>query len=144
MPRFYASDVRRETWKVFKSCMKKKVVVTSMPEVIVRPFVQEYLGGDEVLGTELEVDNKTGKATGFIRSGGVSIGDVRKTVGEHAPVVGLWGVDSGHRFMDLCKVIIYIRGNDDHLTLEHRRSRSPTIPSYTSSSSSVIQNDGVQ
>jgi hypothetical protein len=60
--RFYAADVRRESFEVFDRC-KRKVVVTANPTVMVDAFVKDYLGGDKVLGTEIEVNPKTKKAT---------------------------------------------------------------------------------
>jgi glycerol-3-phosphate acyltransferase len=73
--RFYAADVRRESFEVFDRC-KRKVVVTANPTVMVDAFVKDYLGGDKVLGTEIEVNPKTKKATGFVKKPGVLVGDL--------------------------------------------------------------------
>ncbi|KAL4363139.1 hypothetical protein GQ457_04G031480 [Hibiscus cannabinus] len=53
LPRFYAANVRRESFEVFDRC-KRKVVVTANPTFMVEPFVKDFLGGDKVLGTEIE------------------------------------------------------------------------------------------
>ena len=44
LPRFYASDVRSDSFEVFDRCVRK-VVVTANPVVMVDAFVKEYLGG---------------------------------------------------------------------------------------------------
>ncbi|ONK79662.1 uncharacterized protein A4U43_C01F8730 [Asparagus officinalis] len=67
LPKFYAADVRDDSWKVFSRCGGRKVIVTANPRVMVEEFVREYLGGEKVLGTEVEVDERTGRATGFVK-----------------------------------------------------------------------------
>ncbi|XP_048422078.1 probable glycerol-3-phosphate acyltransferase 8 [Pyrus x bretschneideri] len=66
LPRFHAADVRAESFEVFDKC-KRKVVVMANPAVMVEPFAKDFLGGDMVLGTEIEVNTKTKKATGFVK-----------------------------------------------------------------------------
>ncbi|KAI4355087.1 hypothetical protein L6164_003893 [Bauhinia variegata] len=72
-PRFYSADVRAESFEVFDRC-KRKVAVTANPTVLVEPVVRDFLGGDKVLGTEIEVNPKTKKATGFVKKPGVLVG----------------------------------------------------------------------
>ncbi|KAL2892201.1 putative glycerol-3-phosphate acyltransferase 8 [Bienertia sinuspersici] len=109
LPRFYAADVRKESWELFDKCEAKKVVVTANPTIMVDTFVKEYLGGDKVLGTEIEVDPKTGKATGFVKGRGVLVGEKKKEVvleefGEdNLPDLGLGDRTSDHDFMSICK-----------------------------------------
>lgn len=109
LPRFYAADVRAESWAVFDKCEGKKVVVTANPTIMVETFVKEYLGGDKVLGTEIEVNPKTKKATGFVKGRGVLVWEKKKEVvleefGENdLPDVGLGDRESDHEFMSLCK-----------------------------------------
>ncbi|XP_020570849.1 glycerol-3-phosphate 2-O-acyltransferase 4-like [Phalaenopsis equestris] len=108
LPRFYAADVRRDSYRAFRACGRRRVVVTANPTVIVDPFVKEYLGGDRVLGTELEVDLKTGKATGFVAGAGVLVDErkrdaVRKEFGDDLPELGIGDRGSDHAFMAICK-----------------------------------------
>ncbi|KAM3378666.1 glycerol-3-phosphate 2-O-acyltransferase 4 [Capsicum galapagoense] len=107
LPRFYAADVRRESFEVFDKC-KRKVVVTANPTIMVEPFVKDFLGGDKVLGTEIEVNPKTKKATGFVKSPGILVGkwkklSILKEFGDEMPDIGLGDRESDHDFMSICK-----------------------------------------
>ncbi|KAF7137654.1 hypothetical protein RHSIM_Rhsim07G0014100 [Rhododendron simsii] len=107
LPRFYAADVRADSYEVFEKC-RQKVVVTANPTVMVEPFVKEYLGGDKVLGTEIEVNPKTKRATGFVKRPGVLVGKwkrlaVVKEFGEKSPDIGIGDRESDHDFMSTCK-----------------------------------------
>ncbi|BFG22000.1 putative glycerol-3-phosphate acyltransferase 8 [Prunus yedoensis var. nudiflora] len=107
LPRFYAADVRAESFEVFDKC-KRKVVVTANPTVMVEPFVKDFLGGDKVLGTEIEVNPKTKKATGFVKKPGVLVGKLKrlavlKEFGDEVPDLGIGDRSSDHDYMSLCK-----------------------------------------
>nr|GMC84694.1 glycerol-3-phosphate 2-O-acyltransferase 4 [Ipomoea batatas]GMC89532.1 glycerol-3-phosphate 2-O-acyltransferase 4 [Ipomoea batatas] len=107
LSRFYAADVRRESFEVFDKC-KRKVVVTANPTIMVEPFVKEFLGGDKVLGTEIEVNPKTKKATGFVKKPGVLVGkwkrlSILKEFGDEKPDIGIGDRESDHDFMSICK-----------------------------------------
>ncbi|KAL6124189.1 hypothetical protein ACLB2K_076704 [Fragaria x ananassa] len=107
LPRFYAADVRAESFEVFDKC-KRKVVVTANPTLMVEPFVKDFLGGDKVLGTEIEVNPKTKKATGFVKKPGVLVGKLKraaieKEFGDEVPDLGIGDRSSDHDFMALCK-----------------------------------------
>ncbi|XVF22532.1 hypothetical protein REPUB_Repub12eG0180300 [Reevesia pubescens] len=107
LPRFYAANVRKESFEVFDRC-KRKVVVTANPTFMVEPFVKDFLGGDKVLGTEIEVNPKTKKATGFVKKPGVLVGKLKKLAiskefGEESPDIGIGDRESDHDFMSFCK-----------------------------------------
>lgn len=107
LPRYYADDVREESWRVFRQCGGKRVVVTANPTVLVESFVTKWLRGDLVIGTELEV--RDGIATGWVEEPGVVVGSkkmdgVLREFGESAlPDLGLGDRESDHDFMGLCK-----------------------------------------
>ena len=107
LTRFYASDVRKESYEVFEKC-GRKVVVTANPIVMVEPFVKDFLGGDKVLGTEIEVNPKTKRATGFVKPPGVLVGKLKrlailKEFGDESPDIGIGDRESDHDFMAICK-----------------------------------------
>lgn len=110
LPRFYASDVRAESYEVFEKC-KRKVIVTANPTIMVEPFVKDFLGGDKVIGTEIEVNPKTKRATGFVKTPGVLVGKwkkigVLKEFGDETPDIGIGDRVSDHDFMSICKVSV--------------------------------------
>jgi glycerol-3-phosphate acyltransferase len=110
MFRFYAADVRSDSFEVFDKC-KRKVVVTANPTVMVEPFVKDFLGGHKVLGTEIEVNPKTKKATGFVKKPGVLVGKwkriaISKEFGDEVPDLGIGDRSTDHDFMSICKVRI--------------------------------------
>lgn len=107
LPWFYAADVRSDAFEVFDSC-RRKVVVTANPTVMVEAFAKDFLGADKVLGTEIEVDPWTKRATGLVKAPGILVGKwktlaVSKEFGEDLPDIGLGDRKSDHDFMSVCK-----------------------------------------
>nr|GFC17325.1 probable glycerol-3-phosphate acyltransferase 8 [Tanacetum cinerariifolium] len=60
------------------------------------------------LGTEIEVNEKTKRATGFVKEPGVLVGKWKKIAmvkefGDESPDIGLGDRKSDHDFMSVCK-----------------------------------------
>lgn len=131
LPRFYANDVRRESWEVFEKC-ERKVVVTANPTLMVEPFVRDFLGGTKVLGTEIEVNPKTKKATGFVKKPGVLVGDRKrlallKEFGDESPDIGIGDRESDHDFMSICKEGYMVLPSKSATPVPPNRLKTPII-----------------
>ncbi|KAL2611377.1 hypothetical protein R1flu_023069 [Riccia fluitans] len=106
LPRFYAQDVHPETWRVFSS-FGKRYVLSANPRIMIEAFGREYLGADEVIGTEIEV-SEGGRATGFVKAPGILVGEkkaaaLRRIFSDEEPDVGLGDRESDFAFMSMCK-----------------------------------------
>lgn len=131
LPRFYAADVRKESYEVFDKC-ERKVVVTANPTLMVEPFVKDFLGGDKVLGTEIEVNPRTKRATGFVKRPGVLVGKWKKLAvlrefGEDAPDLGIGDRQTDHDFMSICKEGYMVLPNKSAKPLPRDRLKSRII-----------------
>ncbi|GJN14564.1 hypothetical protein PR202_gb01407 [Eleusine coracana subsp. coracana] len=96
-------DIERVARTVLPRC-----IVTASPRVMVEPFAREFLGADVVIGTELEVDDQSGRATGFVAEPGVLVSDhkrraVVREFGDKLPDVGMGDRESDFDFMSICK-----------------------------------------
>ncbi|KAJ8775185.1 hypothetical protein K2173_020189 [Erythroxylum novogranatense] len=106
LPKFYSSDLHPESWRVFSSC-GKRCVLTANPRIMVEAFLKDYLDTDMVIGTEISVCR--GRATGFVESPGILVGDSKADalkkafIGENVPEIGLGDRKTDHPFMKLCK-----------------------------------------
>ncbi|KAG6544229.1 hypothetical protein Mapa_014332 [Marchantia paleacea] len=106
LPRFYADDVHPETWRVLSS-FGKRYILSANPRIMIEVFAKEYLGADEVIGTEIEVTTG-GRATGFVKHPGVLVGDqkakaLKRTFGDQVPDVGTGDRESDYEFISMCK-----------------------------------------
>ncbi|KAL6571422.1 CAAX geranylgeranyltransferase alpha subunit [Orobanche hederae] len=106
LPKHYSEDLHPETWRVFSSC-GRKCVITANPRIMVEPFLKNYLGVDDVLGTE--ISSCKGVATGLVAASGVLVGKnkavgLRRTFGgEYVPDIGIGDRKTDFHFMKLCK-----------------------------------------
>ncbi|KAI3949600.1 hypothetical protein MKX01_027460 [Papaver californicum] len=72
LPRFFLEHIQENTYKVFSSCGGKKYVSSSLPRVMIEPFLREYLSSDFVIGTELKTLG--GFSLGLVASPGLITG----------------------------------------------------------------------
>ncbi|KAG8384753.1 hypothetical protein BUALT_Bualt04G0151200 [Buddleja alternifolia] len=105
LPKFYSTDLHPEAWRVFSSC-GRKCVLTANPRVMVEAFLKEYLGADLVIGTEISTFK--GRATGFVTSPGILVGEnkaeaLEKAFSTTTPEIGLGDRKTDFPFMKLCK-----------------------------------------
>ncbi|KAK2985558.1 hypothetical protein RJ640_015194 [Escallonia rubra] len=105
LPKFYATDLHPESWRVFSAC-RRRCVLTANPRIMVEAFLKDFLGTDLVLGTE--VGTYKGRATGLVLKPGVLVGNnkavaLRKAFGETQPEIGLGDRHTDIPFMELCK-----------------------------------------
>lgn len=106
LPKFYASDLHPESWRVFSAC-GRRCVLTANPRIMVEGFLKDFLGADMVLGTEIRTYK--GRATGFVSPPGVLVGKkkaaaLRKAFADEQPEIGLGDRQTDVPFMALCKV----------------------------------------
>ncbi|MCL7039647.1 hypothetical protein MKW94_003261 [Papaver nudicaule] len=92
LPRFFLEDIQENTYKVFSSCEGKKYVSSSLPRVMIEPFLREYLSSDFVIGTELKT--LSGFSLGLVASPGLMTGasqyeTISKILGDDKKI-GLW------------------------------------------------------
>lgn len=129
LPRFYAADVRAESWAAFDAC-DRRVLITANPIVMVEAFAKDFLGADKVLGTEIEVNPKTKRATGFVHKSGVLVAErklsaILKEFGDESPELGIGDRVTDHDFMSACKeaYMVHPDSSAKPVPVEQLRSR---------------------
>ncbi|XP_068665276.1 glycerol-3-phosphate acyltransferase 1-like [Aristolochia californica] len=103
LPKFFLENLHLQAYEVLSSA-GKRVVLTSVPRVMVEGFLKEYLKVDYVIGTELQVFK--GYFTGFLTDSGVLVKNkaFKEFFGETKPDIGLGGRNlHDNLFISLCK-----------------------------------------
>ncbi|KAJ7546220.1 hypothetical protein O6H91_08G030400 [Diphasiastrum complanatum] len=106
LPKFCLEDMSLTSFKLFTAC-SKRYSITSMPRIMMQPFLIDHLGVKQVLGTELQV-TENGVYTGFVRHPGIIAGKNKaKTMKEKLhgryPDIGLGDNRTDYQFLALCK-----------------------------------------
>ncbi|KAK9285032.1 hypothetical protein L1049_024215 [Liquidambar formosana] len=103
LPKFYLENLNLQAYEVLAST-GSRVVFTSVPRVMVKGFLKEYLGVDNVIGTELHTVGQY--YTGLLSGSGLLVKHraLKEFFGEKKPDIGL-GSSSlhDHLFISLCK-----------------------------------------
>ncbi|KAL5990033.1 hypothetical protein ACLOJK_010929 [Asimina triloba] len=116
LPKFFLEDLNLKVYEVWARA-GRRVVLTSVPRVMVEGFLKEYLMADDVEGTELQAFG--GYFTGFLTSSGLLA--KHKALeemfgGQMGPDVGIGGtvcnLHDEHLFMSLCKEAYVVTGED--------------------------------
>jgi len=104
LPKFYLENLNLQVFEVLASA-GSKVVITSVPRVMVEGFLKEYLSVGDVLGTELHTFGCY--FTGFLTSSGLLVKHraLKEYFGDRKPDIGI-GTSSLHHhlFISTCKV----------------------------------------
>ncbi|KAL6006394.1 hypothetical protein ACLOJK_037345 [Asimina triloba] len=112
LPKFFFENMNVHAYEVLASA-GKKVVITSVPRVMVEGFLKHYLSVDEIKGTELHVSR--GRYTGFLAKGGLIIKHkaVKEVFGEMKPDIGLGSSCIQDDFLlSLCKEAYVVSKED--------------------------------
>ncbi|CAN6446490.1 unnamed protein product [Victoria cruziana] len=113
LPKFFLQELHLQAYEAV-SAAKRKVVVTSVPRILVEGFLREYLNVDVVVGTELQMVRD--RFTGFLTTSGLPAKDkaLKKIFGDAKPDVGLGSTSSEDRhFLTLCKEAYVVYRKDE-------------------------------
>ncbi|KAK1326430.1 Glycerol-3-phosphate acyltransferase 1 [Acorus calamus] len=101
LPKFYLENLNLHAYEALASA-GKRVVITSMPRVLVEWFLKDHLSVEEVIGTELHMVGCY--FTGLITPSGMVVKhkSLKETFGDTKPDVGL-GSPHDPCFISLCK-----------------------------------------
>ncbi|OVA04130.1 Phospholipid/glycerol acyltransferase [Macleaya cordata] len=132
LPRFYLEDIRESAYKIFSSSQGKKFVVSSIPRVMIEPFLREYLNSDFVIGTELKTVG--GFCLGLVARPGLMVGvcqfeALRKILGDDKKIdIGLGNARNvDNSFMFLCQEGYIVPVEDNPSCLQRKDYPKPLI-----------------
>ncbi|XP_031500717.1 glycerol-3-phosphate acyltransferase 1-like [Nymphaea colorata] len=128
LPKFFLENLHLQAYEVLASC-KRRVVVTSVPRVMVEGFLKEYLNVDVVVGSELPMV-AGGRFTGLLSAASPPVRSkvLKQVLGDAKPDVGLIrsrnNVEEQH-FLSLCKEVYVVYGED---STERNNGSSSVMP----------------
>ncbi|GMG98858.1 hypothetical protein Nepgr_000698 [Nepenthes gracilis] len=109
LPKFYLENLNLEVYELLEKA-KKKVVITTVPRVMVEGFAKEYLKVADVIGTELQTFGPY--FTGLLATSSGLIAKHRAAeeyFGEETPDVGIGtSAPHDHRLLSLCKEVYVV------------------------------------
>ncbi|CAL1394326.1 unnamed protein product [Linum trigynum] len=133
LPKFYLENLHFQAYQVMASS-GSTVVFTSVPRVMVDLFLKEYLGVEDVVGTEL-VQVSRGKNggnyfTGFVSGNGLVVKHraVKDWFGDKKPDVGIGSSSSPQDFLflSLCKEA-YVANKEDSNKMPRDKYPKPLV-----------------
>ncbi|GFP87869.1 glycerol-3-phosphate acyltransferase 1 [Phtheirospermum japonicum] len=127
LPKFYLENLNLHAYQALASA-GSKVVVTSVPRVMVEGFLKEYLSVDRVVGTEL---HSVGQYfSGLLSREGLVVKHraVKELFGEKRPDIGI-GSSSfhDHLFISLCKEAYLVSRDENKSIMPREKYPKPLI-----------------
>ncbi|OAY80246.1 Glycerol-3-phosphate acyltransferase 1 [Ananas comosus] len=129
LPKFYLENLHLHGYEVLSS-VKRKVVVTSMPRVMVEGFLEEYLHVDRVVAPELHVVMNGRYFSGLMHGSGLAtkLRALKELFGEAKADVGLVSPSNPHDHLFLSHSKEgYVVNNDDDAVLPREKYPKPLI-----------------
>ncbi|KAI3953604.1 hypothetical protein MKW92_029458 [Papaver armeniacum] len=117
----FLENIQENTYKVFSSCGGKKYVSSSLPRIMIEPFLHEYLSSDFVIGTELKT--LSGFSLGLVASPGHET--ISKILGDDKKI-GLW-LEMSLKLIHLCFSEQYILPAESSTCLQRKDYPKPLI-----------------
>ncbi|KAK1322019.1 Glycerol-3-phosphate acyltransferase 1 [Acorus calamus] len=128
LPKFYLENLNLHAYEAFASA-GKRVVITSVPRVMVKWFLKEYLSVDTIIGTELQM--LCCFFTGLTAPSGVVVKHkaLKEAFGDIKPDVGFTSSSSLHDpfFISLCKES-YMVTKSTTMPRERHKTKTQTPP----------------
>ncbi|CAN6452906.1 unnamed protein product [Victoria cruziana] len=89
LPKFFLENLHLQAYQVFASC-NRKVVITSVPRIMVEGFLKEYLNVEVVVGSELRMVGE-GRFTGLLSAASPPVRSkvLKQVLGDDKPDLGL-------------------------------------------------------
>ncbi|ERN03317.1 glycerol-3-phosphate acyltransferase 1 [Amborella trichopoda] len=112
LPKFFLEDLHSQCYEMVMAS-SKTVVITSVPKIMVEEFLEEYLGVEVVLGTELHFFH--GYFTGFVGASGLvnKQSALKRSFAEIKPDIGVGSLKPDDcQFLSLCKEAYLVNSPD--------------------------------